>query len=281
MDPGNLTTTDFVEGKTWNSCGDFRSRTTRVTGGLLLKSAARTPFTSPWLMLRARNCGPGNDPGKSSTRRSGPAMSCVAGTTRWLVSISISMAPPDLSRATLRICAGPEGAGAGGGAGAASTASMAGLMTVAVFSIGRAVSVDVRSIVMVGRLAAATSAGFEATGGGAGAEVACAVGLGAAATGAGAGATAAALGAGVTGAGGVTTSWAGAVTTSCAGAGFVSADATSVGLIRGGALPNSRTVTDVAVGTSRKSCAAFKSITTRVIGGFAVRSEVRTPFTSP
>src|SRR5205807_10065856 len=51
----------------------------------------------------ARSCGPGKDSGKSTTNRSGPVTACTAGATRWLVSISISLAPPTFSTDTWRI----------------------------------------------------------------------------------------------------------------------------------------------------------------------------------
>src|SRR5258705_12933324 len=44
---GSFTITDFAEGKTWYTWADFRSSTTRVTGGFELSSPTRTPFTSP------------------------------------------------------------------------------------------------------------------------------------------------------------------------------------------------------------------------------------------
>src|SRR4029077_6647752 len=45
------------------------------------------------------------------TRRSGPVTVCTAGSMRWLVSISISVASPDFKTATFLTCALPEPAG--------------------------------------------------------------------------------------------------------------------------------------------------------------------------
>src|SRR5215469_10977887 len=57
----------------------------------------------------ARSAGPGKDSGKSTTKRSGPVTACTDGETRWLVSISISVAPPTFNTSTRRTCAaGPD-----------------------------------------------------------------------------------------------------------------------------------------------------------------------------
>src|SRR5215469_15840429 len=56
----------------------------------------------------ARSWGPGKACGKSMTSRSGPVTACTSGVTRWLISISISVAPADLRTATCRTWAGPE-----------------------------------------------------------------------------------------------------------------------------------------------------------------------------